>query len=154
VSNPFSSFPQFSPKLIQHFTTGVGNATLAQFRILGGTFAISIATAAATPFISSRLLHHLSPTTVQTLLDRTEGIVRLPEELQGVVRHIFADGYNLQMRILIGIAAAHVPATLLMWTRKGILISRTGAGEVSTAETNVVSSEERTEPTRQEEKPV
>lgn len=116
-----------------HLLSGVGNATMAQFRILGGAFAISIATVAATPFIETRLLKSFPSNVVEEVLDRTGGISRLPMESQDVVRGIFADGYNLQMRILIGIAAAHIPATLLMWTKKPIIISKKGSSVSSTS---------------------
>jgi hypothetical protein len=60
------------------------------------------------------------------LLDHTSAIQRLNEATQVLVRHAFSDGFNLQMRILIGIAAGHVLATALMWTKPLIRINRAG----------------------------
>ncbi|KAF2791393.1 major facilitator superfamily MFS-1 [Melanomma pulvis-pyrius CBS 109.77] len=115
------------PYVVDNRDLGVGNATMAQFRILGGTIGISITTAAFAPFVKNQLLDGLSASVVHALLDRTGAIGRLPEATQSIVRHAFADGYNLQMKILIGIAAAHIPATLLMWRKRPIIISMKGA---------------------------
>jgi len=105
----------------------VSNATMAQFRILGGAIGISIATAASQPFVQNRLLRILPANAVLTILGRTGGIESLPEAMQNTVRSTFADGYNLQMKILIGIASAHAIPILLMWTRKPMVISRKAA---------------------------
>jgi hypothetical protein len=102
---------------------------MAQFRILGGTIGISIATSAFAPFVKNKLLHALPPSLVHELLDRTGRIDNLPAASQDAVRHAFADGYSLQMKILVGIAAAHIPATLLMWTKKPMIIRRKGLGQ-------------------------
>jgi hypothetical protein len=105
---------------------GVGNATLAQFRILGGTIGIAITTSAFTPLVRGRLLRFLSTNEVLMLLDRTSAIGSMSKMNQVLIRHAFADGFNLQMRILIGVAAGHILATALMWTRTPMRISRAG----------------------------
>ncbi|PVH93387.1 MFS general substrate transporter [Periconia macrospinosa] len=105
---------------------GVANATIAQFRILGGVIGIAVTTTASTPLIRARMLKFLSTSQVLLLLDRTTAIWGLPSAVQDLVRHAFADGFNLQMRILIGIAAGHIVATALMWTKIPIRISRKG----------------------------
>lgn len=109
--------------------SGVGNATLAQFRILGGTLGIAVTTCAATPLITSQLLSILPIDVVTALLDRTDGINSLPNEAHDKVRSAFAQGYNLQMQILIGVAAAHLPAILMMWSRKRIVIGQKATEE-------------------------
>jgi hypothetical protein len=107
---------------------GVANATIAQFRILGGVIGIAVTTTASTPLIRERLLTFLPANQVHLLLDRTTAIWGLPPATQDLVRHVLADGFNLQMRILIGIAAGHMAATALMWTKTAMRISREGPG--------------------------
>jgi hypothetical protein len=41
--------------------------------------------------------------------------------MQTSIRTIFGQGYNVQMVIMIGFAAAQIPASLLMWTKKPLM---------------------------------
>jgi uncharacterized protein YdhG (YjbR/CyaY superfamily) len=50
------------------------------------------------------------------LLEKTETIKMLSPEASESVRTLFAESYNLQIRILIGFAVAKIPVTALMWT--------------------------------------
>ena len=100
----------------------MGTGIVAQFRMLGGLIALSIVTCVSTPVIRHKLSHILSALQVETLLDQTEVLGLLPEAKQEIVRRIFGQGYNLQMRILIGFAVAQFPAVALMWRRKAIIL--------------------------------
>ena len=79
---------------------------------------ISIAAAISTPYIRTHLLEVLPAEKAMLLLEKTEIIRQLdPSTLQGV-RTIFADGYSLQIKMLIGFSAAQLLTTALMWTNK------------------------------------
>lgn len=58
------------------------------------------------------------------LLARTGTILQLPEGSQIIVRRMFGESYNLQMLILIGVAAANIPATLCQWQKSGIVLAK------------------------------
>lgn len=49
-------------------------------------------------------------------------ISALDDPARLTVRELFVRGFNLQMRILMGFAAAQFPATLLSWQQEAILI--------------------------------
>ncbi|RDL32028.1 uncharacterized protein BP5553_09430 [Venustampulla echinocandica] len=111
----------------KHFTDlgiAVGTAAITQFRVLGGIMGLAIVISVMNRAIQSDLLDILPVQTVDTLLQTTEIIHRLPPSVQESVRLIFARGYNLQMTIMIGFAAAQVPSTMLMWTRKPIMVEK------------------------------
>lgn len=95
-----------------------GSSAISQFRVLGGLIGISIAASVSTPYIREHLLELVPPETVLRLLEKTETLSSLRGPLLKQVRKVFADGYDLQMKLLIGFAAAQVPATLLMWTNQ------------------------------------
>jgi len=58
------------------------------------------------------------------LLQTTDIISKLPEAAQSQVREGFGRWYNFQMKIMIGMAAAQLPSTLLMWTKKPIMVKK------------------------------
>ena len=87
---------------------------VAQFRILGGVISLAIVTCVSTPVIRNALLESISPQQTRAILDRLDIISTLPQEVQAVVHDSFRRGFDLQMTIAIGFAAANILATLSM----------------------------------------
>lgn len=85
---------------------------------------IAIVVSVMNRVIRSSLLQVLSPPEVAAVLQSTDIISSFPESVQASVRATFGKGYNLQMSIMIGFAAAHIPATFLMWTKKPIMVTK------------------------------
>jgi uncharacterized protein YdhG (YjbR/CyaY superfamily) len=77
---------------------------------------LAIVVSVSTPYIRSRLNSIVSPEMALLLLEKTETIKMLSPEASEGVRTLFAESYNLQIRILIGFAVAKIPVTALMWT--------------------------------------
>jgi hypothetical protein len=98
--------------------TAAGTGAIAQFRILGGVIGLAIATCVSTPYIRDSLLETISPEQTSAVLEKLETIPSLPEAMQIHVRYSFRRGFDLQMTVLIGFAAAHIPAGLLMLSRE------------------------------------
>lgn len=107
-------------------TIAIGTGAVAQFRVLGGITGLSIVTCVSTPSIRRDLSHLLSASQVNTLLDRTEVLGVLPDAIKPAIRRVFGDGYNLQMTIMIGFAVAQIPATLMMWRKKPMVVGDQG----------------------------
>ncbi|KAE9365743.1 MFS multidrug transporter-like protein [Stipitochalara longipes BDJ] len=97
-------------------------AAVSQFRVLGGVLGIAIATAAYKTFIFGRLNMFLTGDEVKTILQATQNIDFFSSEVQAHIRTIFAEGYNLQFKIMIAFSAAQIPSSLLMWQEKQILV--------------------------------
>lgn len=107
---------------IAYILLAVGNATVAQFRVLGGALGIAIVTSAANRYVAAQLRSYFPDRIATDLLDRTDIIDKLSVDEQHIVRPIFAMGYNLQMKILIGVAAAHLVGILLLWKKSPIRV--------------------------------
>ena len=76
---------------------------------------IAVASSISTPYLRTHLSEVLPLDTVAAILKNTDIIKHLDNGSLETVRVIFAKGYNLQMTMLIGLAAAQIPATALMW---------------------------------------
>lgn len=95
---------------------------MIQFRTMGGVIGLAITITVMNSYLKSNLIDFLSPTEIATLLQTTQASAALPPALREVVTGVFASGYNLQIRIMIGFSAAQIPTTMLMWQKKHILL--------------------------------
>lgn len=95
---------------------------MVQFRTMGGAIGLATATGVLNSYIKSHLAQILSPDQITTLLRTTDAFGELAPELKDSVRMIFARGYNLQIQVMIGFAAAQLPVSSLMWKRKNIVV--------------------------------
>lgn len=89
---------------------------------MGGAIGLGIVTSVLNGYVRSHLGHFLSPDQVRTLLQSNAAILALSPDQQEMTRVVFGRGYNLQMKILIGLAAAQLPGSLVMWQKKQILV--------------------------------
>ncbi|TGO32417.1 hypothetical protein BHYA_0319g00010 [Botrytis hyacinthi] len=100
----------------------VAVSSITQFRILGGVLGIAIATAAYKSNIISNLDKILTKEQRSLILESTSMINTFDSKVQTQIRGVFAEGYNLQFRILVAFAAAQIPSSLLMWQEKQIVV--------------------------------
>jgi hypothetical protein len=98
--------------------TATGSAATSQFRNLGGLIGIAIVISVSTPYIRSHLSKIVPVEVAASLLERTDLIQQLPPDTLERVRMLFRKAYNLQVKVLIGFAAAKLPVTALMWTNQ------------------------------------
>lgn len=105
----------------KHLATGTSAAI--QFRFLGAALTVAIVTAVMNTHLKNKLILFLSPVQLAQMLRTTEAIDALHEPLRARVKGIFLEGYNMQLQILIGIAAAMFPATMLMWEKEQVRIA-------------------------------
>ncbi|KAF7953324.1 hypothetical protein EAE96_006535 [Botrytis aclada] len=95
---------------------------VTQFRIMGGALGLAIVTAAYKGYVTSRLSSFLTAEEQFSIFESAKYIQSLSPEIQGKVREVLAGGYNLQFRILIALAAAQIPSSLLMWKKQQIVV--------------------------------
>lgn len=93
-----------------------------QFRFLGGATALSIATAVGNKWLRDELSSLVSVEQLSFIFRDLASIDSLPPSSQEIVRRLFVESFNLQMRILIGFAAAQFPVTLMMWERQPVML--------------------------------
>lgn len=89
---------------------------------MGGAIGLAIATSVLNNHVSSGLLGILNAEQIKSLLDSPSVITNLPPNIRDTVQGIFAQGYNIQFKILAGIASAQIPASLIMWQKEQIVV--------------------------------
>ena len=88
-----------------------------QFRSLGGVIGLAVATNVLSSYVKSKLRSRLTPEQLDSLLQAFANTNSLPVELQKAIQVAYSDGYNLQMKILIGFGCAQILVLALMWER-------------------------------------
>ncbi|KAI9842654.1 MAG: hypothetical protein M1837_007021 [Sclerophora amabilis] len=111
-----------TPFTIEKRDQSVAMGAVVQFRVMGGAIGLAIVTSVMNSFVKSRLAEILSADQIEAFLQSISMIGTLPPALAEMVRSVLGEGYNLQMKVLIGFAAAQIPAILLMWQKKQILV--------------------------------
>lgn len=91
--------------------------------MLGGALGLALVTAIMNSSLKHTLAQMLSAQQIAQVFRTTETIAHLPEPIQTRVREAFLNGYNTQLHILVGFAAAQTPATLLIWQKEPVRIS-------------------------------
>ena len=97
-------------------------SAMVQFRTMGGAIGLATATGVLNSYIRTHLAQILSPGQINALLRTADAFRELAPELKDSVRMIFARGYNLQIQVMMGFAAAQLPTSLLMWERRNIVV--------------------------------
>ena len=115
--NPRHRNTKFADRLL-----AVALSALIQFRTMGGAIGLAIVTTVMNNYVKSHLANYLSQDQIGNLLRTTEAFPTLPPDLADTVKRIFEDGYNLQMRVVVGFSAAQIPAALLMWQKKQVVV--------------------------------
>lgn len=91
---------------------------VGQVRVMGGAIILSIATSVFNGYTRPRLAKIIGSSEFES-----RGYASIPSQFHDEVRGILAHGYNLQMIVLCAFAAAQIPATLLMWQRKQVIVT-------------------------------
>lgn len=94
----------------------VAMSAMVQFRTLGGALGLAIVTTVFTAFVKLKLANASFTSVEIGALLQTLGLFEiLTEEKANFARTVFAEGYNLQMKIVAGVSAAQVLAATLLW---------------------------------------
>lgn len=90
----------------------------SQFRFIGSSMVLAIATSVFNSYTRSRLqdLGAGDPDSIVLILGT------LPKAIQDQVRYTLAEGYSRQILVLCVSAALQVPASLLMWKKKALVV--------------------------------
>lgn len=87
---------------------------MVQFRFLGGAIGLAVASNILNGRLSNHLQGVLSSHDLHIFLENVRSIKFLSPHLQEEVKAVFADSYTTQLRVMIGFAAAQLPAILLL----------------------------------------
>ncbi|KAF2230324.1 MFS general substrate transporter [Viridothelium virens] len=106
--------------LLSFPTVALGSVT--QFRVMGGAIGLAIVTSVFNSFLRRKLGEFLTQDQIRSLLESADVLQTFPRETQTLTRAVIASGYNLQMKILAGLAGAQLLCTALMWQGKQIRV--------------------------------
>lgn len=95
----------------------VATGAIVQFRFLGGVIGLSITSSVMNEYLKTHLATILSSDALAALLQRTEILAKFAPDVQEKVIEVFAQGYDLQYKIITGFAAAQFLAVMLMWKK-------------------------------------
>ena len=104
------------------FILAVAVGSLNQIRYMGGIIGLAVTATVMNSFLQSNLSSFLTPDQVVDLLSSSLTSLPFDTAVLEEITTIFANGYTLQMKILAGLAAGQIPATILMWQRKQIVL--------------------------------
>lgn len=115
LMTPFSVPPQ---------DRAVGLSSFNQIRFMGGAIVLAIVSNVLNSYVqsSSGLGNILSPAQIAQVQSNSAVIKTFAPEIQEQIRSVFGKGYNLQMKILVGLAAGQLPSALFMWQKKQLII--------------------------------
>ncbi|KAJ5093122.1 hypothetical protein N7456_008983 [Penicillium angulare] len=103
-----------TPYVVEDRDLAIATGTIVQFRFLGGAIGLAI----SSNILNGRLAHHLKgilpPHTLHFVLENSNFMEGLSPPIQDAVKQVFADSYSTQLKVMIGFAAAQLPAVLLL----------------------------------------
>ncbi|OTA92494.1 hypothetical protein M434DRAFT_396376 [Hypoxylon sp. CO27-5] len=100
----------------QYHAVGMGAG--AQFRMIGSTMILAIATSVFNGYARS----HLQAITGSSDTNALSQLNLLHPDVQEQVRYALSEAYNRQNLVLCASAAMQIPASLLMWKKKQVVI--------------------------------
>lgn len=87
---------------------------MVQVRFLGGAIGLAIASNILNGRLAQRLQGVMTSHELHLFLENVRSIKRLSPNLQEEVKNVLASSFNTQLIVMIGFAAAQLPATLLL----------------------------------------
>ncbi|KAI4264049.1 MAG: hypothetical protein L6R42_000831 [Xanthoria sp. 1 TBL-2021] len=109
-------------RMIANRVSAVAIGTITEFRIMGAAVGLAIVTNVLNTHVRNNLLEVLSGEQVAALLEISSDIWNLPPDVRAIVQRVFAEGYNIQFKILAGFAAAQIASSLIMWQKRQITV--------------------------------
>lgn len=72
--------------------------------------------------LTSRLTRAIDPEKLAAVLQSTTALRDFPTEMQKLILNAFADGYNLQTKIMAGFAGAQLVTVGMLWRKQQISV--------------------------------
>lgn len=108
------------PHIVEHRDLAISSGALLQFRVFGGGLGLALASAVMHSYLPSQLSHSVSSEYLAVVvLQSMEAIKGFPIAIRRLVLEKFAEGYDLQMKILAAFAGLQVLCVGLLWSKEG-----------------------------------
>jgi hypothetical protein len=102
--------------------SAVALGAISQFRMMGSAVGVAITTSVLNNYVKDHLKGFLSAEKIRELLLKTQMIGDFDPVVGNEIRGVFVKGYNVQLRIVVGICVAQVLSVGLMWRRKNVVV--------------------------------
>jgi hypothetical protein len=89
---------------------------------MGGAIVLSIVNTAMHGYVKSKLQDTLSNPELDAVLKSAQALTTLNPEHREAAKEVLLEGYNLQMKIIAGLAGVQILGSALMWQRKQIRV--------------------------------
>jgi len=89
---------------------------------MGGAIGLSIINTAMYGYIKPRLQSTLSNSELDAVLKSAQALATLSPDHLEAAKQVLLEGYNLQMKIMAGLAGMQILGSALMWQRKQIKV--------------------------------
>ncbi|KAJ6028210.1 hypothetical protein N7540_003786 [Penicillium herquei] len=121
-----------TPYIVEDRDLAIATGTVVQLRFLGGAIGLAI----ASNILNGHLLKHLKGVLtaheIHIFLENVTKIKYLSPDLQEEVRAVFAQSYGTQLKVMIGFAAAQLPAVLLLIkSKRQLAADKVSPGSIS-----------------------
>ncbi|KAJ5940198.1 hypothetical protein N7516_000366 [Penicillium verrucosum] len=103
-----------TPYIVEDRDLAIATGTVVQIRFLGGAIGLAIASNILNGRLSKRLHGLMTSHELHLFLENVKSIKSLSPHLQDEAKSVLASSFNTQLLVMIGFAAAQLPATLLL----------------------------------------
>ncbi|KAJ5956122.1 hypothetical protein N7501_010401 [Penicillium viridicatum] len=103
-----------TPYIVEDRDLAIATGTVVQIRFLGGAIGLAIASNILNGRLAKRLHGIMTSHELHLFLENVKSIKSLSPHLQEEVKDVLASSFNTQLLVMIGFAAAQLPATLLL----------------------------------------
>ncbi len=91
---------------------------ISQFRALGGSIGIAVCTNVLNNHLKSNLKQIMSQSQLNSLLASTQTLGTLSPSQARDAKLVYADGYRLQLLVMISFSGATVFTSLMLWEKR------------------------------------
>ncbi|KAL1642365.1 hypothetical protein SLS58_005439 [Diplodia intermedia] len=125
----FGILLQLPPRLVERRDLAISSGALLQFRVFGGALGLSVATSAMNNYLNSHLpAAEISSggggaSAAHALLQSVGSVGELPPDVREQVLRVFAEGFNLQMKIVAGFSGLQVLMVGMLWRKNQIRVA-------------------------------
>jgi len=117
------------PNVVEKRDQPLAIGSALQVRMLGGAVGIAVVNAVLNSYVRLHLRSTLTVGQLDAILQSASRIKSLTPALQEIVRVVYGQAYNLQLRVTIAFTAAQFLAVILMWKRKPLRLGKDGRPE-------------------------
>ncbi|KAM7213832.1 Major facilitator superfamily domain containing protein [Rhypophila decipiens] len=110
------------PQTVELRDQAVGMGAASQIRMIGGAVTMAIATSVFNSHVRPELAGLLGVSDLSSLLKLGMALSSMAMGLQDEVRLVLCEGYNRQMIVLAVCSALQIPAVLLLWKKKQLVV--------------------------------